>query len=62
MTYKPLPPKADPEQAGRARTPRIENVLGFLFLNFNGETRIYFFSQYTMFTICILFTTLTKKR
>ena len=31
-------------------------------MNLNGETSIYFdFSQNTMFTICILFTTLTTK-
>ena len=33
MTYKPPPPKADPEQAGQARTPCFENVLGFVFVN-----------------------------
>ena len=54
--------KADPGSARRARAPRFEIFWGFVFVNFDYLTRIYFdFSQYTMFTICILFTTLAPK-
>ena len=46
--------EADPGPARRARTSRFEHFLGFVFVNFDWITRIYFdFSQYTMSTICI---------
>ena len=55
-------PKADPGPARQARAPRFEKKLGFVFVNFDCITRIYFdFGQHTMFTICILSTTLTTK-
>ena len=42
--------------------PGLKYFWGFVFVNINSETRIYFdFSQNTMFIICILFTTLTTK-
>ena len=42
--------------------PRFEKFGGFVLANFDCITRIYFdVSQYTMFTMCILFTTLATK-
>ena len=44
-------------------TGRAPICWGFLVGNFDCITRIYFdCSQHAMFTICILFTTLTKKK
>ena len=54
--------KADPGLARRARAPQFEKKLRFAFANFDCITRIYFdFSQHTMFTISILFTSLLQK-
>ena len=44
------------------RPPVLKKNWGLFFVNFDCITRIYFdFSQHTMFTICILFTTLITK-
>ena len=45
------------------RRPWFEYFLGFVFVNVDCITRIYFdFSQHTMFKLCILFTTLATKK
>ena len=54
--------KGETGSARKAHAPRFEKKLGFVFVNFDYKTRIYFdFSQHTMFTICFLFTTLATK-
>ena len=56
--------KADPGPARRARPPppRFKKIGKVVFVNFDCTTRTYFdFSQHTVFTISILFTTLTTK-
>ena len=48
-------------RAGRAPLG-LKKKMGFVIVNFDSIARIYFeFSQHTMFTICILFTTLTTR-
>ena len=46
-------------KTGMPPPPFFEKITGFVFVNLDYITRIYFnFSQHTMFTICILLTTL----
>ena len=52
--------KADPGPASRTRAPLFEKKFGGCFLNVDYIIRTYYeFSQHTMLTISILFTTLT---
>ena len=55
--------KADPAPARRSRAHMFEISWGFVFVNFDCITRIYYFncSHHTMFAICTLFSTLTTK-